>query len=248
MTEEAQLNIIDRTPLDMLASRRSVLAARLAEPGPDEKELARMLDVAVRVPDHGRVTPWRLQVLTRQAQKELGDAFAEEFTRQNPGVPEDRLHLEWIRPQRSPVLVIVSSRIVPDREGVPPVEQLLSCGNVCFNLLHAATALGYGGPVGHQLAGLQREHQGGARHSARRPPGRLRPYRHPEGSSPGTPAPGDHRRGLPPRQSSLTSLPATPRAARRLQGIPPQSPAGVIPQRISWQEIHCQNFGDCTLG
>ena len=144
MTEEAKLNIIDRTPLDMLASRRSVLAARMTEPGPDEKELARMLDVAVRVPDHGRVTPWRLQVLTRRAQKELGDAFAEEFTRQNPGVPADRLHLEWIRPQRSPVLVIVSSRIVPDREGVPPVEQLLSCGNVCFNLLHAATALGYG--------------------------------------------------------------------------------------------------------
>ena len=141
---EAELNIIDGTPLDMLASRRSVLAARLDEPGPDEEELARMLDVAVRVPDHGRVTPWRLQVLSRQAQKELGDAFAEEFTRQNPSVPEDRLHLEWIRPQRSPVLVIVSSRIVPDRDGVPPVEQLLSCGNVCFNLLHAATALGYG--------------------------------------------------------------------------------------------------------
>ena len=141
---EAELNIIDGTPLDMLASRRSVLAARLDDPGPDEEELQRMLDVAVRVPDHGRVTPWRLQVLTRKAQKELGDAFAEEFTRQNPGVPEDRLHLEWIRPQRSPVLVIVSSRIVPDRDGVPPVEQLLSCGNVCFNLLHAATALGYG--------------------------------------------------------------------------------------------------------
>ncbi len=141
---EAPLNIMDGTPLDMLASRRSVLAARLAEPGPDEEELQRMLEVAVRVPDHGRVTPWRLQVLSRQAQKELGDAFAEEFARQNPAVPEDRLHLEWIRPQRSPVLVIVSSRIVPDRDGVPPVEQLLSCGNVCFNLLHAATALGYG--------------------------------------------------------------------------------------------------------
>ena len=144
MTEEAQLNIIDQTPFDMLASRRSVLAARMTEPGPSEEELARMLGVAVRVPDHGRVTPWRLQVLSREAQKELGDAFAEEFARQNPQTPDDRLHLEWIRPQRSPVLVIVSSRIVPDREGVPPVEQLLSCGNVCFNLLHAATALGYG--------------------------------------------------------------------------------------------------------
>ena len=103
-----------------------------------------MLEVAVRVPDHGRVTPWRLQVLTRQAQQELGDAFAKEFTEAEPRGSGGSSAPRVDSPQRSPVLVIVSSRIVPDREGVPPVEQLLSCGNVCFNLLHAATALGYG--------------------------------------------------------------------------------------------------------
>ncbi len=142
--EARPLNVTGGAPLDLLASRRSVLAAQLEEPGPSGDDLERMLAIAVRVPDHGRLTPWRLQVLGRRAQSELGEAFVEEFARNNPGAGSERLHLERIRPRRSPVLVVVSSRIVGDREGVPPVEQLLSCGNVCFNLLHAATALGYG--------------------------------------------------------------------------------------------------------
>ena len=143
-TGDNRLNVVDGSPADLLASRRSVLAARLAEPGPCEDELRRMLAIAVRVPDHGRMTPWRLQVLGRRAQAELGEAFVEEFSRLNPDAGPERLQLERIRPRRSPVLVVVSSRIVPDRDGVPPVEQMLSGGNVCFNLLHAATALGYG--------------------------------------------------------------------------------------------------------
>jgi len=141
---QPQLNIIDSTPLDMLASRRSVLAAQLIEPGPQPEELDRMFDVAVRVPDHGRMTPWRLQVISKEAQAELGELFVEEFRKSEPDAKDDRLKLERARPQRAPVLVVVSSRITPDRDGVPPVEQLLSCGNVCFNLLHAATAMGYG--------------------------------------------------------------------------------------------------------
>ena len=143
-TQENPLNVTDGSPLDLLTSRRSVLAAQLVEPGPGEDELERMLAIAVRVPDHGRITPWRLQVLGKRAQAELGEIFVDEFARMNPDAGPERLQLERIRPRRSPVLVLVSSRIVPDREGVPPVEQMLSCGNVCFNLLHAATALGYG--------------------------------------------------------------------------------------------------------
>jgi len=146
MTEDATpaLNVTDGHPLDLLASRRSVLAAQLIDPGPSSDELDRMLEVAVRVPDHGRLTPWRLQVLSPAAQAELGELFVEEFRKAEPDSKEDRLELERIRPQRSPVLVVVSSRTTPDRDGVPPVEQLLSCGNVCFNLLNAATAMGYG--------------------------------------------------------------------------------------------------------
>ena len=139
-----RVNVTDGTPLDLLASRRSVLAARLVAPGPDRDQLERMLEIAVRVPDHGRLTPWRLQVLETAAQAELGELFVDEFRRMEPGSSEERLQLERIRPQRSPVLVIVSSRTVADQDGIPPVEQLLSGGNVCFNLLHAATAMGYG--------------------------------------------------------------------------------------------------------
>ncbi len=138
------LNVSDGTPLDLLGTRRSVLAAQLAAPGPSPGELDRMLDIAVRVPDHGRLAPWRLQVLGPAAQAELGEIFVEEFREIEPDASDGRIELERVRPRRSPVLVIVSSRTVPDRDGVPPVEQLLSCGNVCFNLLNAATAMGYG--------------------------------------------------------------------------------------------------------
>lgn len=137
------LNVVDRTPIDFLASRRSVLAAQLVDPGPSDAELERMLEAAVRVPDHGRLTPWRLQVLGKAAQAELGELMVAEFRKTEPEARPERVDLERIRPQRSPLLVVVSSRISPDGE-IPAVEQLLSCGNVCFALIQAATALGYG--------------------------------------------------------------------------------------------------------
>jgi nitroreductase len=137
------LNVTDGTPFAFLASRRSVLAAQLVEPGPDRRELERMLEIAVRVPDHGRLTPWRLQVVGKTAQAELGALMVAAFLETEPDAKPERTELERIRPQRSPVLVVVSSRIDADHE-IPAVEQLLSCGNVCLNLLHAATALGYG--------------------------------------------------------------------------------------------------------
>ena len=140
---EGGLNRSGGRPIDLLTTRRSVLAAQLVEPGPDADALQTMLEAAVRVPDHGRLTPWRLAVIGKAAQAELGELFVAEFAREQPEAREDRLQLERIRPQRSPVLVVVSSRTQRDH-AIPEVEQLLSCGNVCMNLLHAATALGFG--------------------------------------------------------------------------------------------------------
>ena len=140
---EGGLNRFGGRPIDLLTPRRSVLAAQLVEPGPDADALQTMLEAAVRVPDHGRLTPWRLAVIDKAAQAELGEFFVAEFARKQPEAREDRLQLERIRPQRSPVLVVVSSRTQRDH-AIPEVEQLLSCGNVCMNLLHAATALGFG--------------------------------------------------------------------------------------------------------
>ena len=140
--EPAVLNRTEGRPIDLLTSRRSVLAAQLEEPGPDADSLQTMLEAAVRVPDHGRLTPWRLQVVGKTAQAQLGELLVAEFARDEPEAREDRLQLERIRPQRSPVLVVVSSRIQRGH-AIPEVEQLLSCSNVCMNLLHAATALGF---------------------------------------------------------------------------------------------------------
>ena len=138
------VNVIDQGPLAMLASRRSPLAAQLRDPGPEGETLRRLLEVGCRVPDHGRLTPWRLQVIGHAAQAALGELFVAEFRKTEPDATAERLELERVRPRRSPVLVVVSSRI-DHASVIPEVEQLLSCGNVCLNLLHAATALGYGG-------------------------------------------------------------------------------------------------------
>lgn len=140
----APLNVADGHPLELLATRRSNLAAQLVEPGPTQDELRVMLEIAVRVPDHGRLTPWHLQVVNKAAQAELGELFVREFLKSEPDAKPDRLELERVRPQRSPVLVVVSSRTTHGNDNVPPVEQLLSGGNVCFNLLNAAVASGYG--------------------------------------------------------------------------------------------------------
>ena len=140
---EGGLNRIGGSPIELLATRRSVLAAQLVEPGPDADALQTMLEAAVRVPDHGRLTPWRLAVIGKAAQAALGELFVAEFAREQPEAGQDRLQLERVRPQRSPVLVVVSSR-TERGHAIPEVEQLLSCGNVCMNLLHAATALGFG--------------------------------------------------------------------------------------------------------
>jgi len=139
---EAGLNRIQGSPIDLLTTRRSVLAAQLVAPGPDDQTLRTMLEAAVRVPDHGRLTPWRLQVIGKAAQAELGELSVAEFAKTEPDAKEERLQIERIRPQRSPVLVVVSSR-TERGHAIPEVEQLLSCGNVCMNLLHAATALGF---------------------------------------------------------------------------------------------------------
>lgn len=144
MTPPARLNVADGSPLDFLATRRSVLAAQLVEPGPSPDQLDAMLAIALRVPDHGRLAPWRLLVLSRAAQAQLGELFVAEFRKLEPDADARRLELERVRPQRSPVLVAIASRLSAARDDVPPLEQLLSGGNVCFNLLHAATAMGYG--------------------------------------------------------------------------------------------------------
>lgn len=133
-----------RSTIDLLLTRRSVLAKDLGEPGPNEKELETILQAGLRIPDHGRAEPWRIQVLDRSAQLALGEFSAGLFRRENPDATAVQVVYERERPQRSPVLLVVTFH--PNEKKlakIPEVEQLLSTGAVCQNMLIAIQALGY---------------------------------------------------------------------------------------------------------
>ena len=127
---------------DYLLTRRSVGIGFLKEPGPTPDELAQILTIGTRVPDHGKITPWRLVVIEGAARLEAGEKLAAIAARNNPGLDEASLEIErgWFLPAPVTIGVISSPKEHPK---VPEFEQLLSAGNVAFNLVHAAHALGY---------------------------------------------------------------------------------------------------------
>lgn len=127
---------------DYLLTRRSVGMAFLREPGPDAGELEQMLTIATRVPDHGKITPWRLVLIDGDARAAAGEKLADIFARNNPGADEASLDIERQRFLPAPLTVVVISSPQPHPK-VPELEQLLSAGNVAFNLVHAAHALGF---------------------------------------------------------------------------------------------------------
>ena len=129
--------------IDLLKSRRSVLVKNLTSPGPDKEDLQQILEVGLRVPDHGKIGPWRIQVITPKGQKTLGDLAAKIFTdKYGERATEKQIEAERQRPQRSPVLLVVTSDIQSPHK-IPELEQRLSGGAVCMNILNAAHALGY---------------------------------------------------------------------------------------------------------
>ena len=102
-----------------------------------------MLTAAARVPDHGKLVPWRFILIQGEARQRLGDLLATAFQADNPDAGEDKVAAERERFAHAPLVVAVVSRVVPHVK-IPDWEQVLSAGAVCMNLLTGATALGYG--------------------------------------------------------------------------------------------------------
>lgn len=127
---------------DYLLTRRSVGIAFLREPGPTAEELQDILTIGVRVPDHGKITPWRLVVIEGEARVQAGEKLAEIARSNNPELDDASLEIERQRFLPAPLTIgVISSP--KEHPKVPELEQLLSAGNVAFNLLHAAYALGF---------------------------------------------------------------------------------------------------------
>ncbi len=128
--------------LALLRRRRSVPPQALTEPGPAPGQLADLLRTAARVPDHGKLSPWRFIVFEGEGRDRAGAALAAIVAADDPQVSDKRLDLERNRLRHAPVVVAVVSRAVPHAK-IPEWEQILSAGAVAMNLVVAANALGF---------------------------------------------------------------------------------------------------------
>ena len=128
--------------LDLLKTRRSVKPIDLAGPGPSATDLQTLLTVAARVPDHGKLVPWRFVVFQGDARLKAGEAIAAVFKTNHPEATADQIEFERRRLARAPLVVAVVSRAAPHVK-IPEWEQVLSSGAAAMNLVHAAHALGF---------------------------------------------------------------------------------------------------------
>ena len=129
--------------LNHLLTRRSVSARYLTGPAPTHQQIETMLTVASRVPDHGKLAPWRFVVIQGDARAKLG-AIAATIAKQKQDITDtERLHAEQTRFSRAPLVIAVISK-ADQHPKIPEWEQYLSAGAACLNLLNAASALGYG--------------------------------------------------------------------------------------------------------
>lgn len=128
--------------VDYLKTRRSVTLPFLGEPGPSEAELNEMLTIATRVPDHGKLAPWRLIVYRGAARAKIGERLAEIAGKRNPEADAAMIEKERTQFLPAPLTIGVLSTAASHPK-IPELEQVLSAGNVAFNLVHAAHALGF---------------------------------------------------------------------------------------------------------
>lgn len=129
--------------LRLLGSRTSTRAQDLREPAPDDAQLRQMLEIAARVPDHGLMEPWRFLILPKASRGTVVAHLVEKFRAAQPNASDGEVDKIRLRFKESPLIVVVISKTAAHPK-VPEIEQVLSAGAVCMNLLHAAHASGFG--------------------------------------------------------------------------------------------------------
>lgn len=162
--DQLRPHFVSADTVNLLSTRRSTVAKDMSEPGPSDEELARLLRIAARVPDHGKLAPWRFLIFQGSARAEFGHRLAEIFSKGEPAADEARIQFERDRFNRAPAIVAVISKTQPHPKA-PEWEQILSAGAVCQNMLIGASALGYAAqwitewygydPAVHKVLGLE---------------------------------------------------------------------------------------------
>ena len=173
----------------------------------------RCLTVASRVPDHGKLAPWRFIVFEGEARRAAGEAIVAAFRAKYPDAKPEQVEAERERLTRAPLVIAVVSRAAPHVK-IPEWEQVLSAGAAGMNLVLAAHALGYGANWITEWYAYDRSRARRARARAARAHRRLRPHRPAAGPARGSAAavarhdrdPLSGRAGLS-RQRPLSRLP-----------------------------------------
>jgi nitroreductase len=138
------LDKADNQIIEFLRNRRSVVAANLTEPGPNEDELNTIIEIGLRVPDHSRCGPWRIQIIRKEGQAKLGELYADLFAKEDEEPTKEKIVYWRQRPQSAPILLAITC--YPNAEKmhkIPLWEQILSGGAMCQNILNASHAMGY---------------------------------------------------------------------------------------------------------
>ncbi|MBM7483602.1 MULTISPECIES: nitroreductase [Bradyrhizobium] len=129
--------------IELLKTRRSVKPREMSGPGPSPAELETILTIGARVPDHGKLAPWRFIIFEGDARQRAGEVIAKVFARKNPGAAAADVETERKRLMDAPLVIGIVSFTKPHPK-VPAFEQELSAGASVMNIVTAAAALGYG--------------------------------------------------------------------------------------------------------
>ena len=137
--------------LALLETRRSAKPRDLVEPGPSPEALERILTIAMRSPDHGKISPWRFVIVDNEQRQQLADLLARALPEHDPEATQAHYAKAHEFAHQAPVMIVLISSPIEGHK-IPVWEQQLSCGAVGMNLLHAAHALGF---VGGWITGWQ---------------------------------------------------------------------------------------------
>lgn len=129
--------------IDLLKTRRSAPVPSLVEPGPTPAELKTLLTIGSRVPDHGKLAPFRFIVFAGEGRPQAEDIIAEVYAAAHPEADADQRRTQRKRDAfLAPTVVAVVSRASP-HEKIPEWEQIMTAGAVCMSLIVAANAMGF---------------------------------------------------------------------------------------------------------
>jgi nitroreductase len=130
--------------LAFLIQRRSTKVIHLSEPGPAPDVLETILQIGARVPDHGKLGPWRFIVMQGESRLTFGQKLAAIAAKRRPEADRSELATEALAFARAPLVITVVFSPVESKKA-PEWEQALSAGALCHNLMLAARGFGFGG-------------------------------------------------------------------------------------------------------